>query len=1056
MSRACRLWAMTLSLKGLSKLARRFAGPVHEALHSHNIVGKTQHQDRANRLPNLGSSTKTTCLRGLQGADKHGSGRYEISGKAWEPAALKITKQHPPPNLQHTVLPSGTVENGESAAQPQGQMDSESTPTQTTESSPISPAQTRVSTGFTGLVKEGQTLESPRTPGASVKTAVSDHKFAFTPAQLSNLVSTNKSLPGFYELGGLHALEVGLRTDRHCGLSLGETLLDDVEFSRGPDQELILRHTNTRGSKGESLSLGTRTRVATAWIPSAKPHEEAFVDRKRVFLDNTLPTKKLLSLLQLMWMAYNDFVLFFLTAAAAISLAVGFYQDFGMARTPGNPPIEWVEGVAILVAIVIIVTVGAVNDWEKERQFATLNQKQQDRNVKVIRSGESRELPIAEVLVGDVVHLESGDVIPADGIFIEGYNVRCDESSSTGEPILLHKDPAEEVFRALAIQGREKEPEQAEADTPKAELDPFIFSGSKVAEGLGTFLVTATGINSCHGKILMALEEEPGQTPLQVRLTKLAKAIAWFGFVAAVLLFVLLLIKFLAQLPHNSQLPAQKGQDFLKILIISLTVLVIAVPEGLPLAVTLALAFASNRMLKDNNLIRQLKACEIMGNVTSICSDKTGTLTQNKMQVVSGTIGTTRLFNDDLGVSESAVDLKAASPQDIRAASAAVTVPVGKFIGDDLIPEIKEMLKQSIVANSTAFEGPSEDGHDFIGSQTETALLRFARDHLAIGSLTTERANIKVIQLVPFDTKRQCMCTVVRLGDMYRLYVKGASEVLLRKCTSSVQFSIEKGVWTTELTAENTELLNHTITSYASHSLRTISLVYREFGNWPPPGAKTTADGEVIIEDILHELVFFCLVGIRDPLREGAEEAVKACRKAGATVRMVTGDNILTATAIAKECGILSASATSTNEDITMEGQQFRALSEEDMKKIIPNLKVLARSSPDDKRILVTRLKEMGEIVAVTGDGTNDAPALAAADIGLSMGISGTEIAREASAIVLMDDNFSSIVKAIMWGRAVNEAVKKFLQVCISFFKISHATKLTPMSSSRSQSASPP
>ena len=884
------------------------------------------------------------------------------------------------------------------------------------------------------LIKDGVALKSPRQhPAPGLNAKENKHKFAFSPEQLGRLVNPDKSLREFYAFGGLSGLEDGLRTDRRSGLSLEETVLDDRVFSHGANDNFAPGDIEIRTSKKDEEQAALEplavASAATTWITSRMVHEHdgAFADRKRIFLDNTFPTKKPLNIFQLMWAAYNDFVLFFLTAAAAVSLAVGFYQAFGTVHTPSNPPIEWVQGVAILVAIVVIVLVGSVNDWQKERQFAKLNKKQQDRTVKVIRSATSQVLPIADVLVGDVLHLESGDVIPADGIFIGGYNVKCDESSTTGESLLIHKQAAEEVFQAIARQEREKEFEQRESDGPKIELDPFIFSGSKIAEGLGTFLVTATGVNSNYGKILLALKEEPSQTPLQARLNKIAKAIAWFGFAAALLLFSILFIKFLVQLPHDSSTPPQKGQNFLRILIISLTVLVIAVPEGLPLAVTLALAFASNRMLKDNILVRQLQACEIMGNVTNICSDKTGTLTQNKMKVVVGMVSTTQLFNND-GVFQTAIDLEAASPQEISAASAAVAVPIGGFMGGTLIDEVKEMLKQSIVANSTAFEGPGQDGQQtFIGSQTETALLTFARDHLSIGLLSTERSNIKIIQLIPFEAKRQCMGTVVELDGVHRLYVNGASEVLLRKCTRSMQFSAEKGVWNTELTADNAGFLNWIITSYASHSLRTISLVYRDFEQWPPAGARILDDGEVVFEDMLQDLVFFSIVGIRDPLREGAKEAVQACHKAGAVVRMVTGDNILTAKAIAKECGILST--TTTRIDIAMEGSDFRALSTKEMDRIIPNLKVIARSSPGDKQILVTRLQEIGEIVAVTGDGTNDAPALVAADIGLSMGISGTEIAREASSIVLMDDNFSSIVKAIMWGRAVNDAVKKFLQV---------------------------
>jgi Ca2+-transporting ATPase len=942
-------------------------------------------------------------------------------------------------------------------------------PSQSEDTTPISSTQTKLSISDAALIKDGEVLKSPvstrsfRHSLGGFKAKENKHKFSFSPEQLGTLVNYNKPLSKFYEFDGLAGLERGLRTDRRSGLSSEETVLDGVVTSfPGANDTLISRDTNTRTSEGgEDLAPVTIARASTTFSAIGR-HDGQFADRRQAFQDNTLPTKKPLSIFKLMWMAYNDFVLFFLTAAAAVSLGVGFYQAFGTPSTPGNPPIEWIEGVAIITAIVIIVLVGSVNDWEKERQFAKLNKKQQARTVKAIRSGKSQVLPISEVLVGDVIHLESGDVIPADGIFINGYNVKCDESSASGESHLMHKHAADDVFEAMATREREKDQER-DTNAPSIEMDPFIFSGTKVAEGLGTFLVTATGVNSTYGKILMSLKEEPSLTPLQIRLTKLAKAIAWFGFVAAVFLFVVLFIKFLAQLPHNTKSGPQKGQNFLNILIISLTVLVIAVPEGLPLAVTLALAFASNKMLKDHNLVRQLRACEIMGNVTNICSDKTGTLTQNKMKVVAGIVSSRQLFNDNLGVSQTAIDLEAAAPQDISAASAAVAVSLGGFIGGGLTEDVKEMLKQSIVANSTAFEGPGEDGQQtFIGSQTETALLAFARDHLGIGPLSTERWNIKIVQLVPFDSKRQCMGTVVEFNNMYRLYVKGASEVLLRKCTRIIQLPTEKGIWDTDMTPDTAESLNHIITNYASHSLRTISLVYRDFEQWPPAGAQRMNDGEVVFEDILKDLVFLGLVGIRDPLREGAQEAVLACHKAGAVVRMVTGDNILTAKAIAKECGILSS--TTPTSDIAMEGAEFRSLSTEDRDRIIPDLKVLARSSPDDKRILVARLKEMGEIVAVTGDGTNDAPALAAADIGFSMGISGTEIAREASSIVLMDDNFSSIVKAIMWGRAVNDAVKKFIQVkkktsrviMPSGIQISNLTQLTHECSSKSRLASPP
>lgn len=823
-------------------------------------------------------------------------------------------------------------------------------------------------------------------------------KFAFSHTQLDELFN-EKSLSAYRALGGLTGIERGLRTDRRSGLSVDETTLDGDAVS-------------TRAGRVGGLS------------------DEPFADRKHAFGDNTIPRKKSLSILRLMWMAYKDQVLFLLTAAAIVSMAIGLYQTFGTVASATNPRVEWVEGVAIIIAIIIIVLVGAANDWERQRQFAKLDKKKQDRDVKVVRSGKSQMISTFNVLVGDVVHLEPGDVIPADGIFIDGYNVKCDESSSTGESKLIRKHPGEEVFRTA----RKQEQEDVH------EMDPSIMSGTKVAEGVGTFLVTATGVNSSHGRILMSLHDDPGFTPLQEKLNDVAKFIAKSGAVAALLLFAVLFIKFLVQLPHQTDTtPAEKGQNFLNILIISLTVLVIAVPEGLPLAVTLALAFASNKMLKDHNLVRQLKACETMGNATSICSDKTGTLTQNKMTVVSGTFGTNLQFDESSKASLSVSGPDSSSSQEKNVHSATIALPTRTCVGS-LADNVKEVLKQSIVLNTTAFEGEVDGQQTFIGSQTETALLTFARTYLGIEALNVERSNTKTVEVIPFDATNKSMGVVVAVESGYRLYVKGASEVILRKCTRVIR-DPSHDFLSIGMSATSTEYLSQIITDYASRSLRTIGLAYRDFDQWPPSSVQVqVAEGNATEANaIFEDLVLFGIVGIQDPLREGARDAVRDCQKAGVIVRMVTGDNIFTAKAIAEQCGILDTSAG----DTAMEGAEFRRLSTTEMDEVIPRLRVLARSSPQDKRTLVTRLKELGEVVAVTGDGTNDALALKAADVSFSMGISGTEVAREASSIVLMDDNFASIVKSIMWGRAVNDAVKQFLQVRSSILHLSRKILLT-------------
>ncbi|TLD11395.1 hypothetical protein PgNI_05639 [Pyricularia grisea] len=819
---------------------------------------------------------------------------------------------------------------------------------------------------------------------------VQDNPFAFSPGQLSKMFNP-KSLAAFYKLGGLSGLEKGLRTDRKAGLSADELGLEgSVTF-----EEVTGQKSEKDTDAGADKPQAHRPRSGS---------EESFVDRKRVYKDNRLPERAGKSLLQLMWITFNDKILLLLSGAAVISLAVGLYEAFSPDHDPSKQKVEWIEGVAIIVAIVIVVLVGSLNDWQKERQFAKLNKKKTDRPIKVIRSGKAQEISVHNLLVGDVVHLETGDLIPVDGVLIEGHNIKCDESQATGESDLIKKRSADEVYAAIENNGDLKK------------MDPFIQSGARVMEGVGTFLVTATGVNSSYGQTLMSLQDDPEITPLQQKLNVIADGIAKIGGAAALLLFLVLFIKFLVALPKQPPeiTPAMKGQQFIRIFIVVVTIIVVAVPEGLPLAVTLALSYATKKMVKQNNLVRQLKACEVMGNATTICSDKTGTLTQNKMKVVEGTVGTTHRFSaDDVSVSDSenpsSPDVKPLSPTE--------------FTGL-LSQPVKEVLLKSIVLNSTAFEGEVDGEQSFVGSKTETALLLFAREHLAMGSVSEQRANSKTLQLIPFDSGRKCMGIVAELPKGgARLYVKGASEILLEKCTQIMR-DPSKDATTATLTDENRTGLNTLIESYAKKSLRTIGICYRDFDRWPPARARRN-DGEndeVKFEDIFKQMTLLGIVGIKDPLRDGVREAVKDCQRAGVVVRMVTGDNVMTAEAIARDCGILQP------DSIIMEGPKFRNLSKREQEDVVPRLHVLARSSPEDKRVMVKRLKDKGHIVAVTGDGTNDAPALKMADVGFSMGVSGTEVAKEASAIILMDDNFTSIVVALRWGRAVNDAVKRFLQ----------------------------
>ena len=809
---------------------------------------------------------------------------------------------------------------------------------------------------------------------------VEDNPFAFSPGQLNKLLNP-KSLATYKALGGITGLERGLRTDAVVGLSADEESIKD---------RITFEEATLAGKRRKAVSEDHRTREANPAIRQGS--RELYADRKRVYNDNRLPAKKSLSIWKLFWNAFNDRILLLLTAAAVMSLALGIYEAVGQKPVPGQPrSVDWVEGLAILVAVILVVLVTGLNDYQREKQFVILNAKKEDREVKVIRSGRTIQISVFDVMVGDVIHLEAGDLIPADGILVAAHSLRCDESSATGESDAMKKTTGEEVWRHL------------EQGTASSKLDPFIISGSKVLEGIGTCLVTSVGVNSSYGKIMVSLQTETEDTPLQIKLAKMANWIGYIGSAAAGLLFIILLIRFLLGLSGNPASSAMKGSQFLNILIVAITIIVVAVPEGLPVAVTLALSFATKRMLKENNLVRKLRACETMGNATTICSDKTGTLTRNRMTVVAGTLSPQIEFSSKAGSSEKAFSL--------------------------LSKPTKNLFMQSIAINSTAFEGLEDEKNIFIGSKTETALLMLAKERLGMGTVAEERAVSEVVQLYPFDSDRKCMGVVTRLSTgNYRLLVKGAAEIMLANATKEIVDPTGESLEVASMSASTRNRMNLKITEYARQSLRTIALLYRDFQQWPPTGVQASKDDKQManFEDACQDMTFLGVFGIQDPLRKEVPYAVKKCQDAGIVVRMVTGDNITTAIAIATQCGI------KTPEGIAMEGPQFRQLSDTEMDEVLPNLQVLARSSPLDKQILVSRLKHLGETVAVTGDGTNDAPALKAADIGFSMGIAGTEVAKEASSIILMDDNFSSIVQAIMWGRSVNDAVAKFLQFQIT------------------------
>ncbi|XP_038552207.1 plasma membrane calcium-transporting ATPase 2 isoform X3 [Micropterus salmoides] len=812
--------------------------------------------------------------------------------------------------------------------------------------------------------------------------------------------------------------------------------------------------------------------------------------RKELFGQNLIPPKKPKTFLQLVWEALQDVTLIILELAALISLGLSFYHPpggsngescgaaAGGVEDEGESDAGWIEGAAILLSVVCVVLVTAFNDWSKEKQFRGLQSRiEQEQKFQVVRGSQVIQLPVADIVVGDIAQVKYGDLLPADGVLIQGNDVKIDESSLTGE--------SDHVKKA-------------------ADKDPMLLSGTHVMEGSGRMVVTAVGVNSqtgiiftllgagpeeeekkekkdghqntdsshppihpiatiatdgaaginAHGSASLingkmqdgnmesnqikvkkqdgaaAMEMQPlksaeggeadekekkkvsapkkEKSVLQGKLTKLAVQIGKAGLLMSAITVIILVLFFaidnfvIQKRPWLPECTPIYIQYFVKFFIIGVTVLVVAVPEGLPLAVTISLAYSVKKMMKDNNLVRHLDACETMGNATAICSDKTGTLTTNRMTAVQCYVG----------------DVHYKEIPDPGA------VP----------PKTLDLLANAISINSaytTKILPPDKEGGlpKQVGNKTECGLLGLVldlkRDYQQIRNQLPEE---KLYKVYTFNSVRKSMSTVTKLADgSFRMYSKGASEIILKKCSFILNEVGEPRVFRPR---DKDEMVKKVIEPMACDGLRTICVGYRDFSGNPEPNW----DDE---NNILSELTAICVVGIEDPVRPEVPDAIRKCQRAGITVRMVTGDNINTARAIAIKCGIIHP-----GEDfLCIDGKEFNRrirnekgeVEQERIDKVWPKLRVLARSSPTDKHTLVkgiidSTLVDQRQVVAVTGDGTNDGPALKKADVGFAMGIAGTDVAKEASDIILTDDNFSSIVKAVMWGRNVYDSISKFLQ----------------------------
>lgn len=781
-------------------------------------------------------------------------------------------------------------------------------------------------------------------------------------------------------------------------------------------------------------------------------------ERQRVYGKNAIPHRVPVTFWELCHQALCDTTIIILSVFAVISLALGLYETFCSPPDYDEegrplPKVDWVEGCAILLAVVIIVLVTAVNDYNKERQFMKLNAKKEDRMVIVFRDGEKTYIPIGDLLVGDLLFLETGEILPADCIVIHG-ECEADESSVTGESKSIKKCT---ISKSLGDFDFDGELDIGDKGVP----DPMLISGSKIIAGQCRAIVVCVGVNSLYGRTMMSLNIEEQPTPLQEKLEKLTNGISKYAFVAAMLLLMILLLE-LGWDFYNGELDrlstAKVLAKVMEIFITSITIVVVALPEGLPLAVTLALAFATTRMAQDGNLVRVLKSCETMGSATTICSDKTGTLTINKMRVVEYLIGAERYLNIDVNDSVLENDHWAKNlTENILLNSTAFQ---NKYFvsedSDDLVqyhepekslfnwvksklgrgqayqklpvsrPRVSsESVERRLIPSSSSLEGhprPHDSTDPFIGSKTECALLVFAYDKFNNPNVRhlqeyRDSSECRIAQTIPFESSLKWSGLALNNDDgTFTIYVKGAAEIVLRHCQSYRDSNGQVKDFD-EQSRSDTENAMHEIASRALRAIAMASYTLKA-SEWRKLSAQEFIDFPLTLD---------ISVGIQDPLRPGVRDAIENCHRAGVVVKMVTGDSLLTARAISLNCGILDKE-TYNDDSCYIEGPAFRALSIEERRHVVKDLHVMARSSPEDKRILVETLKSLGEVVAVTGDGTNDAPALKLADVGFSMGVSGTEVAREASDIVLMTDDFASIVDAIKWGRTIGNSIKKFVQ----------------------------
>ena len=674
---------------------------------------------------------------------------------------------------------------------------------------------------------------------------------------------------------------------------------------------------------------------------------------------NLLTPPKRPSLWKLYLEKFKDPVVRVLLVAAVFSLIISIIEN------------EYAETIGIIAAILLATGIGFFFEYDANKKFDLLNAVNEETLVKVIRNGKIQEIPRKDVVVGDIVVLETGEEIPADGELIEAISLQVNESNLTGEPVI------------------NKTIIKADFDEEATYASNRVMRGTTVVDGHGMMKVLQVGDATEIGKVARQSTEQSGEpTPLNIQLTKLAKLIGKIGFMVAAATFIVFVSKDLYQYISANEISGWHhymaiAQIVLKYFMMAVTLIVVAVPEGLPMSVTLSLALNMRRMLSTNNLVRKMHACETMGAITVICTDKTGTLTQNLMQVYEPGFYALK----ERGI-----------------------------LSDD---DISKLVMEGISANSTAFLEETDDGGKpkGVGNPTEVALLLWLnsqhRNYLEL------REQAGVLDQLTFSTERKFMATLVQspLIGKKVLYIKGAPEIVLGKCKEVVLDG--KRIDATEYRSTVEEQL----LGYQNMAMRTLGFAFKIVDDHAPD------DCVALVAE--NDLNFLGVVAISDPIRPDVPAAVAKCQSAGIDVKIVTGDTPGTATEIARQIGLWKPEDTERNR---ITGTAFADLTDEEALDRVMDLKIMSRARPTDKQRLVQLLQQKGAVVAVTGDGTNDAPALNHAQVGLSMG-TGTSVAKEASDITLLDDSFNSIGTAVMWGRSLYKNIQRFIvfQLTINF-----------------------